>query len=812
MATARNRFHALAEHVLGMRWLYLALVAVLVVGAVSAISTMLRVDNSTEYFAASDAESKAFLDEFRAEFGRDEMTYVLAEGDVFTVEFLTQLRELHESLERFDLELLDAEEQEEATATFDGFGEDEGWGDEAGGSLVDKVTSLINFRRTVSDERGVRVVGFMDEPPTAEELPGLWETAKNDRTMLGNIVGHGGHHTVIAVKTRILSERDSDRVSVALREYIEPYEAEGFALSLTGAPPMNETLNRMVIEDVNLLITLATLFMIVMLYVLFRRPIAVIGPLVVVSCSSTFTMAAMALAGAPLTLLTNVLPAFICCVGLGDSIHVVSVWRDLRAQGLGNREAIVEAIGSTGTPIVLTSLTTAAGLASFYLSSSQATREVGVAGAFGVMAAMTLSLVLLPAILSFARGAVEASEPKERAPDLTDRFIAACTNLSRERGPRTALLATVLAGVIVLFWGLANLGVYHDPLVWFGKDSPVTIGIETMDAEVGGTAPASIVIDAKDAGVRDLRVLKAMEKLEAHILQYRQPGTGEAVVTNVSSVLDVLRETHQALKGGAEAEYRLPESQRGVDDTLLVFENAGPDELAEFVTGDYSRAKMVVRLKWMDASSYQPFAAHVDAGVDEFVGELAEVNSTGTIYNVLRVVDSLMTDLAKSFTGALLAITVMMIALFGRLKLGLIAMLPNLLPILFLLGFMGLTGIAIDFNNLLIASIALGIAVDDTIHYVHQFKIGFDRTGDAEDAIQRAIAHTGRALVSTTAVLVIGFGVYLSSRLISLQRFGLLIGLACIAALLSDLIVTPALLRVFYGRKSPSPGESHASA
>ena len=151
---------------------------------------------------------------------------------------------------------------------------------------------------------------------------------------------------------------------------------------------------------------------------------------------------------------------------------------------------------------------------------------------------------------------------------------------------------------------------------------------------------------------------------------------------------------------------------------------------------------------------------------------------------------------------ALVVITLLMWLLLRSVKLGLIAMIPNLLPIAFVLGTMGLTDVPIDLANIIIASIILGIAVDDTIHFLHQFWISHRQHGDTSQAIKTSLDHSGRAIVSTSVILVCGFLVYIVASMVNLQRFGWLIALAIAYALVVDLAVGPALLRLFYPDKS----------
>ena len=280
-----------------------------------------------------------------------------------------------------------------------------------------------------------------------------------------------------------------------------------------------------------------------------------------------------------------------------------------------------------------------------------------------------------------------------------------------------------------------------------------------------------------------------------------------------ASLADIVKETNKALHDGDESFYVVPETQRATSDALLLFENAGPDELSRIATADLQKTHFTARVIWLDASSYLPFMEHVEAGVDKFLPKEVNATPTGSILSVITVVNTILTDLIKSFGMALITITIMMILLLRSLKLGLLAMVPNLLPIAIIMGIMGFSGITLDLTNLLIASIVIGIAVDDTVHFLYQFQAGYGAYGSVDAGIQHTLEHAGRAMVSTSIVLSLGFGVYLASALISMQRFGLLVGITCVIALLVDLVLAPALLRTLYANTDsrPTTEVSHAS-
>jgi predicted RND superfamily exporter protein len=509
-----------------------------------------------------------------------------------------------------------------------------------------------------------------------------------------------------------------------------------------------------------------------------------------------------------MTVVTNVLPAFLACVGVADSIHIQSVYRDARARGVDNREAIIHAVATTGPPILFTTMTTAAGLLSFRFASLQAIVDVGTFGALGVCAALLYSLVFLPIVLDFNRKSLLGVRSGARRADRLDRFLDFCNGLSRDRvtagGKRSSrrrrlnLLASALlaAGGLV---GASMLSVRHDPLTWFPPQTEIRQTYAEMDAHVGGTANVVLLIEALPGKtIKDRELLLRLERFEKRIEPYRLPGMQEPMVDNTTSVLDVVRESWRALNGGGDAFYELPDSQRGVVDMFTLFESASPDELKRLVTIDTARALMNIRVKWMDAWSYRPLTEAIQSEVEKGVGDRAKAKLTGTVFAFFSVVAALIGDLLRSFSTAFVAITIMMILLLRELKLGLISMLPNLLPIVVVMGMMGFADIRIDVSNMLIASIAIGIAVDDTIHFLHQFRIHYRLTGDVDAAIDHAFSHTGRAIAMTSLILVSGFCVMLAASMSNIQRFGSLVSLTIVLALFIDLIFAPALLRTFY--------------
>lgn len=885
-------FAALGDFCVRRRWWVIGATLLLLVGSVWTALLRTEIDTSIEKFADEKGAAHDVLERYRDAFGRDEMFFIVAVGDVFSVPFLERLDALQKEAAAVDIDLAslgrrgrqgglvrdrlfghDAAisrwvrevvgEDEPGASTpaadapavpaapaddgagddgFDGFdgagsGDDSfdfggggddgfdfgdapapGWGDEAGGSIVEQSISLLNVRQTRPvPGGGIQVGQLMDPMPTAAELPALKARVLADETLVGQVVGADGRHTAIALRTGFMSESDSARVYAALLEIVARHQGEGFELHVAGVPALNAGLTDILMDDLVWLVQLSSLAMFLIMGYLFRHPIAVFAPLMLVGLSALTTAAAMGLWGMPLTMMSNVLPAFLFCVGIGHSVHIISVYRDALRWGVEPDDAVRYAIASTGRPVLFTSLTTMVGLASFVFASLDVIGEMGLSGAFGVFVAFVLSVTFLPACLSFNRkGRLMGAKPMGEH-DLIDRFLAFCLSLSgpsddpgvgpelpmAARRRRRNLMALGLLVGVALFGG-SLMRMYHNPLVWLPAETPMRVAFDLMDAKVGGTGNVQLLVEgSEEKGLKDIALMRGLEALRAHIKAFEHPTYG-AIVGNAVGILDVIKETHRAFNGGDPAAYRLPETDGGVGDTLFLFEQSGPAELSRLATADLQQAQETIRVPWLEATRYQPLVDHIAEGIEQHIPPGATVQATGSIYTLVSTVGNLLRDLVASFGAAFVVITVIMMILLGGVRLGLIAMVPNLMPILMIGGVMGFAEIPIDMNNLLIASISIGVAVDDTIHLLHHWRVNMQRNGgNVEDALRHAMRHSGRAMVSTSMILVIGFSVYLGATMYNIQRFGFLVGLTAVMALLIDLIFAPALLRTFYERPSP---------
>ena len=797
------------------------------------IGTQISVDNSMDVFAPADADVMKSRARYRDLFGRDDLIMISAQGPVFTRAFLEELKALEEAVKKVDIQVeslghrraqsiderkdqappLDTPKTEEGLSLFDPFTDqfdegDEGWGDEAGGSVIEETISLISARRTHHDNGGLTVSRWFDPLPDQAEIDARRPEALSDPLLARRLVDDEGHITVLLVRVAFMRDEDLGKVYGALKALAEERDHSDFRLRVTGPPAVNAALNEVMLSDLSDLLLLSGCAMLLALIYLFRAPMMVIGPMVVVSLSVVWTLGVMALTGMTLNLLSSILPAFLLCVGLGDSVHMQSIYRTQRRRGMGHRRAIVSAFALTGPPVLFTSMTTMIGLFSFKFATVTAVQEMGLAGGVGVSFALLHSLITLPLFLLWQgdRDFGKMGADRASSGDRIDRMLNALVRLSsKPRGRVTVLLFGVCFSLVAIF-GVSQLEVWHDDLETLPADHPIKRAVLEVDEALGGVASAQLLIETdRSLGVKDLDLLRGLDRLATYTLNYKSP-QGERIVGHALSPVNVIKETRRALTNTPE-NYALPDTQEEANELMGLFEMQSPDQLRSVATIDLKSSHLTFQIKWQEATSYAGLIDHIDEGIRTHIGSLAQVTPTGGVYLAYTIVSALLSDLSRSFGAAFGVITLLMVMLLRSWKLGALAMIPNLFPILLMLGGLGILGVPLDLNTLLVASIALGIAVDDTIHLLHHFQSHFSVTGDREGAIQSALTHAGRAMVSTSVLLCAGFSVNLTASTEPLRRFGAIISLTVLVALFVDLILCPALLRWLYPERVTQKSE-----
>ena len=770
----------------------------------------LTFDTSNEGFLHEDDPYLITYNQFRDEFGRDDfLVLAVFSEDLYSTEVLDKLRALHEDLER--------------SVPF-----------------LEDITSLINVR----DVRGIGDTLVVDDlvprtPTTDAELESLRERVLSNPLYVNNLISENGKYTAILLQSQVyggaveedllagfdetfeansdadggpeqnyLTDLENDQFVEAVYEVLSRHQDETFQISAAGPPVNLHAIKYYMQKDAFTFMVLALLVIGFCLYLMFRRASGVILPLMLVGLSLVTTVGLMTLLGVSFKLPTTMLPSFILTVGVGASIHVLSLTYQNIRRGMDRQDSIIGAYGHSGIALLMTSTTTSAGLASFSMAKVAPIADLGIFSAIGVAISMVYTFTFLPATLSLLP-LKQVSQQKSQKLPLIDRLLSgvAAFSIARYR------LVIGLAGVIIVFGltGVTRVLFSHDGLEWLPEELGVRQATQLLDRELKGTVVLEMVLDTgRKNGLYDRETLLDMEQIMVDLVT--DYADHEVPIGKALAISTLLKEIHQALHGNDQAFYKIPDNEKLIPQEFLLFSNTGSDDIDNLTDSQYRYARVTLKVPWQDALLYIPFISDVTDRFSETFGnrtlaggEPMQVAATGIMSLFGRIIHAAIYSAAQSYGIALVVITLMMILLIGNLKLGLISMIPNLTPIITVLGLMGWLGINLDMITMLIASIVIGLAVDDTIHFMYNFRRYYQLTGDLHVAVENTLMTAGRAMLTTSVVLSFGFFIFMFAEMNIFFYFGLLAGSAVLLALGADLLLAPALMTLVIKRQKGGP-------
>ncbi|MGA0450756.1 MAG: efflux RND transporter permease subunit [Pseudohongiellaceae bacterium] len=623
----------------------------------------------------------------------------------------------------------------------------------------------------------------------------------------------------------------------------EKYD-EQFEFFPVGNPPMMEfmmdTLSQMQVLGLVMILIFTLL-----LYILFRSFSAVLWPMVTIAASMAWTWGFTVWLGVTISQMISLTVLLVFAVGIADCVHVMSAYFSFRRQGDDHYDALSKSYGKTGLAIMVTTITTMAGVLALTTSELVPIQVFGMMSAFGVVMAFFFTLVLLPILLDLWHPGAPAADDASLADRLGDRW----NRLSSSTKTGTALVYVVavylmlgpwvgtyitvisLLTYVVVNWQLAILSAVPNfvaqrpwlvlsvfaglfALCSYGmtliridsnmteltkEGSAIRVAYETVDENMAGAMSMVIMVDTHTSdGLYNPRLMQAMDQLQNRIeTRYSDQ------VTRTNSLANIVKDTYQIMSDDDPAYYRVPDDAQMISQLLYLFNSANPEDRRALVSDDYSRSHISLNIYNAGSYQYQRFFEDISQEIDEVFGPLEsefpelEVYLTGSMALLMRMADEVANSQFSSFTFAIAVISVIMIITLGSFQGGIMAMIPNMIPALLGFGLMGLLGIALDTDTLLIAPLIIGIAVDDTIHFMTHYRVELIRTGSISESLVSTIRDVGQAVMFTTMVLGLGFALLSFSDYLGMAKMGFFGSAAIFVALLCDLFLIPAMIIIF---------------
>ncbi|MCW8837657.1 MAG: MMPL family transporter [Thiovulaceae bacterium] len=762
------------------------IILVMLILSISLISNLpkITIDTSTEGFLHKEDPALVRYEEFKEQFGQDEKIMVVVKTkDIFDIEFLKKLRELHDELENNVPHLND-------------------------------ITSLLNARNTRGENETLIVEDLIETIPSTKEDIDKIRTLANNNVMYKNLLlnpentlttiilepsAYEGSKNVDALagfseskneeKLEFLSDTSKSEMVDAANKIKDKYSNENFEVVIAGSLAVNDYNKKSVQKDMQKFVKLVLLMMMIFLFIVFRRVSAIFLPIFIVAISLLSTIGVMALVGTPITIPTQILPSFLLAVGIGAVVHLLAMFYKHLNENDDRLKAISYSLGHSGLAIIMTSLTTAAGLLSFSSAEIAPIADLGVFAALGVMIALLNTIVFLPAILAVLPIKAPKQGEKEKSKKI-DAFLDAIAIFSFAHAKKIVIVS------IFIFVGFIYAATFvefkHDPLSWQPDDSPIKLSTNMVDRELRGSVTMEVIIDTKkENGLYNSELLHKIDSLAQKAQEIQND---EYFVGKAWSVAEVLKEIHKALHNNDDEYYLITDNDALIPQEFLLFENSGSDDLEDVVDSMFSKARITFKLPWMEAGQYTELSDEIVSMVENELGNSVEVSVTGMVPLFQRTLSAAMDTMSVSYVVAFILIAIMMIILLGSVKIGLTSMVPNILPVIMSLGFMSMVNMPLDMFTMLVGAIVIGLSVDDTVHFFHNFARYHHMGHNVKESVEYTMIGTGRALVATTIVLSLGFYVYVFATLNNLINFGILAGGAITIALFSNILLGPALL------------------
>jgi predicted RND superfamily exporter protein len=732
---------ALIDRLYQLRWLAMFL-ALALTGLAGWAAKDIGVDNSVEIWFLEDDPTLVAYHEFQETYGNDEVV-VIALSDPETMLDARGYARLREAGDR-------------ALAV----------------QGIAEVTSLT----TVLD---VRADGFdiEIEPLIPQEVPdhqALREHVLDDPVLVHTLISEDGKTALVLARMEAMGDIDARRdgilaeLELALGDI--PHRSAGIGV-------IYAALNQLATVDSAVFIGASYGLIVLLLLLLYRRILPVIVTFAIVGVGAAWLMGAYGAAGRDINMVTMVLPTLVTIIGVSDCVHILghAAAEARKHPEMPRRERVAKAVGFMFWPCLFNTLTTAMGFLALTTAPMAVVRDLGMFAAIGLFAAFVAAIVGCTFALQWS-----GAEPRDSDRGWLARGVSWLSEMGLRR-PGAVLAGTGLMTLVCAI-GAARLEVDTYSIDFLYDDHPVKQDSAAIEEAFGYTMPLEIVVRTEDP--LDPEVLAAVRAWTDAATEHPDIDWGRSLV-------DVVERLNMVLTDGEEANRVVPASAAAVEQGLLLYSGDGGDDLERWRTDDSLRVTFGMRM--MSARGMESTLEDVLA-----VAEMPEgvtLVPSGYLPLYVRMMDYIVVSQLRSFGLAFVIVFGLLALLFRSHRVAALAVPANLLPILFVLGVMGVAGIRLDVATVTIAAIVLGLVVDDTVQFLYRFRAELaESPDDHEAAVRRTIDGIGRTLAITTIVLALGFSVLGLAEVKSVAYFGVLISLSLVFALLCDVLVLPAII------------------
>ena len=739
------------------RW-FIAIGIPLIVFALAFNLKHLEMDGSYRIWFDEDSKTLTDYDSFRSTFGNDDSLVIIFQDKkgIFTKKALESVDNITKALWKMKYV-----------------------------ARVDSITNYQYIHGNPDEPDDIVVEDFIKniQDATPKYLANRKDIAIHDPLVVDGFISRDGTTTMISARLTPKVNDDSDKsleIMKLVDEILAPErERTGYKYWLNGGPPLNHAFVTIGMADM-IFIPIIILASIVLLFLLFRRVSGALLPIGVVTFTFLTVLAIQVLLGYKLNNFTINLPVFIVAIGIADAVHVYSLWILHREEGHENFIAIEKSLTKNFLPIFLTSLTTTIGFATLTISAVVPVFTLGIATASGAVLAFIISIVWMPSVLLLLKKEFKPStikKAKEKKPLGYGKFIV-------QNDKKIAIITTIVFAILAI--GISNVKIDSNTIRYFDKSVEIRKATEFMMENLAGPMAYEIVIDSKDKrGIHEPTFLKTVE------LFYKDFKKTYPEARRLSSLMDTVKRFNKVVNNSDE----IPDNKKLIAQYLLLYSLSLPQgmEINDKMDIKEQKLRVTAMMDIVDTSKdlemidyvtkwwkNTPYTASVQGQTAMFAHMQKDVTNT----------------LIYSLSLAILLVLIVMLFIFKRFKIIWVFILPNILPVVLVLGLMGWLGITIDIGVAIAGAIIIGVAVDDTIHFLVKYFEARKQGLSMEDTFDEVLRYAGKAMLFTTIILSVAFSLFAFSSFTPNQNFGVVTAFALIVALVVDLLLLPALLSI----------------
>ena len=738
-------------------WPVIAAVVLVTAGLLVAVP---GIDINTDFESYIDHDDPTYVAMRRAEerFGSSDilMIALLAPETIYDVDLLAVIEELTERLEELP--------------------------------GIDEVRTPLNTQmiEAAGDSIEVGPLAPREEAPrTQAEIDAFRARVESNDAVLNVVVAKDGR----AANLLITYDRDADAQTLTrqMTDLVDEYR-DRYTFYISGMHFLSQSLSESMSSDLTKLLPAVILVIVLVLYGSFRSFRGVWIPLLIVGLSVIWVFGLMSLFGAPVTAVSFLLPVLLLAIGIAYGIHILSHVDECMASNGNKRDAILQAMEGIHTPVWMTGLTTVAGFMALLTSFLPVLREFGLAAGIGVAVAMTLSILVIPALLAVL------PSPKPRKVKTQEGFVA---NGLRRTGRFVAShRKTVLISCVGILFAFA-VGVPFMPMdssisAFLGERHPAVQGMNVMEEHFSGSEQIIIEVDTGVRnGLKDPAVLAEMAALEAYLK--------EIGIRKTASLTEVVRELNLQFHGGDPAYDVIPEDRKLISQLLLLYSFQGGD-LGSLAIGDFAAGEIIGFYPKANQDELAALVNSVRTYLDSEIGAGIEASMVGSTSLQHRMTTQLLSSLLTSLGVSVIIAAAIVALLMGSLVAGAVAVLPLVFAIVINFGTMGFAGMTLNIATAMISSITIGIGIDYAIHFISRYRKEYQSSRNAVDAVGQTASTAGRAILFNAVSVIGGFMVLLLSAFSAFKGFGSLISLSMAVSAVSALVVIPAIFALWSPR------------